>query len=97
MFGGGETWTPASVTHGPDKHKKSLTELDSYAKERWDCLLSYLARGTGKVTQEIIQLLRHAQLCDSDAEARFQFLLLDRASQGKFFLETLKKILIVNN
>ena len=33
-------------------------------------------------SQEIIQLLRHATLCDSDAEARFQFLLLDRASQG---------------
>ena len=49
LFGGGETWTPASTTHGADKHKKSLTELDSYAKERWDCLLSYLARGTGKV------------------------------------------------
>ena len=48
LFGGGETWTPASVTHGADKHLKSLVELDAYAKERWDCLLSYLARGTGK-------------------------------------------------
>ena len=38
-----------------------------------------------KVSQEIIQLLKQAQLCDTDAEARFQFLLLDRASQGTFF------------
>jgi len=86
LFGGGETWTPASETHGADKHGKTLGELDVYAKERWDCLLSYLARGTGKVSQEIIQLLRHAQLCDSDAEARFQFLLLDRASQVWYLL-----------
>lgn len=60
--------------------KKSIQELDTYAKERWDSLLSYLARGNpnGKVSQEIIYLLQHAKLCEADGETRFQFLLLDR-------------------
>ena len=51
LFGGGETGTAANVKLGPDKHKKSVEELDAYSKERWDSLLSYLARETGKVSQ----------------------------------------------
>lgn len=88
LFGGGENWTPATKLHGEDKHKKSIQELDTYSKERWDSLLSYLARGNpnGKVSQEVIHLLKHAKLCEADGETRFQFLLLDRASQVWYLL-----------
>lgn len=83
LFGGGETWTTAKEQLGVDKHQKSIEELDSYAKERWDALLSYLTRESGRVSPEIIDLLKHASLCDANGETRFQFLLLDRSSQGK--------------
>ena len=70
LFGGGETWVSAKEKLGPDKHPKSLDELDAYAKERWDALLSYLTRESGKVSNEIIELLRFANLCDANGQTR---------------------------
>jgi hypothetical protein len=83
LFGGGETWSTAKETLGADKHQKSIEELDAYAKERWDSILSYLTTESGRVSPEIINILKHANLCEASGEFRFQFLLLDRASQGK--------------
>ena len=84
LFGGGETWTTAKDALGPDKHAKSVDDLDGYAKERWDALLSYLTRESTKgIGPEIIELLKYSNLCDANGETRFQFLLLDRSSQVK--------------
>ena len=82
LFGGGETWTTAKEQLGVDKHQKSIEELDTYSKERWDGLLSYLTTQNGRVSPDIIALLKHSNLCDANGETRFQFLLLDRSSQG---------------
>lgn len=87
LFGGGETWTTAKDALGPDKHAKSVDDLDGYAKERWDALLSYLTRESTKgIGPEIIELLKYSNLCDANGETRFQFLLLDRSSQVWYIL-----------
>ena len=45
-------------------------------------ILSYLTQEQGKLSEEVISLLKYAGLCDANGEKRFQFLLLDRSSQG---------------
>jgi len=44
--------------------------------------LSFLTQEQGKLSEEVISLLKYAGLCDANGEKRFQFLLLDRSSQG---------------
>lgn len=45
-------------------------------------ILSFLTQEQGKLSEEVISLLKYAGLCDANGEKRFQFLLLDRSSQG---------------
>jgi len=86
LFGGGETWRPAVETLGVDKNAKTIEQLDAYTKERWDQILSFLTQEQGKLSEEVISLLKYAGLCDANGEKRFQFLLLDRSSQVWYLL-----------
>ncbi|GAB6030558.1 hypothetical protein CHUAL_007424 [Chamberlinius hualienensis] len=88
------------------KHARDVQFLDSYAMERWECVLHYMvgAQTTNKrISADAIRVLLHAGLMKNEGSessnpvitpSGFQFLLMDTASQVWFFivkyLETLE-------
>ncbi|XP_070582185.1 general transcription factor IIH subunit 4-like [Ptychodera flava] len=95
LLGGGEAW--ASAGHlGPDKYARDVQFLDTYALERWECVLHFLvgSKGVDKVSSEVALVLTNSGLMkvseDSGnpviSQAGFQFLLMDTPSQVWFFM-----------
>lgn len=81
----------------PDKYAKDIAFLDSYAQERWECILHYIVQskeGSGGISREVTEILLHSGLVSKDAAdgdtfitaAGFQFLLLDISSQIWYFM-----------
>jgi len=81
-----------------EKHARDVTFLDSYAKERWECILYYMTGAQGVsnigVSEDVAKvlitsgLLTFEELEKSTAitSAGFQFLLLDTSSQVWYFM-----------
>ncbi|KRX38606.1 Rap guanine nucleotide exchange factor, partial [Trichinella murrelli] len=79
-----------TVTVDP-KHQKSFADLDSYASERWESVLKYLAlpsaqseKSVSVETKRVLQDSGLIQLCDSKMQLTsdgFQFILYDRRQQ----------------
>nr|XP_006818429.1 PREDICTED: general transcription factor IIH subunit 4-like [Saccoglossus kowalevskii] len=90
-----DSW--ASSGHlGPDKHARDVEYLDSYALERWECVLHFLvgSRGVDSVSRDIALVLNKSGLMKPMEEggtpvitqAGFQFLLMDTPSQVWYFM-----------
>ena len=81
-----------------ERHARDIDFLDSYAKERWECILYYMTGAQGLsnigVSEEVAGvLITSGLLAFSESErstsitsAGFQFLLLDTSSQVWFFM-----------
>ncbi|XP_023290577.1 general transcription factor IIH subunit 4 isoform X2 [Orussus abietinus] len=100
LLGGGKPWTMSNQLE-TDSKPRDVAFLDSYALERWECVLHYMVgsqQQEGKKYNEIrsdaVRILLHAGLMKRDEEdgspvitqAGFQFLLLDTASQVWYFI-----------
>lgn len=96
LLGGGQPWTGAGALT-QDKHSKDIVFLDSYAKERWECVLHYMVsskEGAARVNRDVVEILLHAGLMKMEAEGEdpfitpggFQFLLMDTPSQVWYFM-----------
>ena len=49
----------------PDKHGKEISFLDSYARERWECVLHFMVgskEATDGVSRDVVEILLHAGL-----------------------------------
>ncbi|XP_071948018.1 general transcription factor IIH subunit 4-like [Antedon mediterranea] len=104
LLGGGQSWSSADNL-GSDKHSRDIEFLDSYAKERWECILHFLvdSRGVDGLSKDIATVVTSSGLMKMHENkarpvitpAGFQFLLLDTPSQVWHFmlqyLETAKK------
>ena len=81
-----------------ERHARDITFLDSYAKERWECILYYMTGAQGVsnigVSEEVAGVLITSGLLSFSETERttsitssgFQFLLLDTSSQVWFFM-----------
>ena len=81
-----------------ERHARDISFLDSYAKERWECILYYMTGAQGVsnigVSEEVAGVLITSGLLSfsetekttSITSAGFQFLLLDTSSQVWFFM-----------
>ena len=94
MCGGGMSWYGNHQLE-PDKKPKTVEFLDSYAKERWECLLQYMVQGNSdsdKVSPDIANLLLQSGMINKSGNEHaitsvgFQFLLLDAPSQIWYFM-----------
>ncbi|XP_033122552.1 general transcription factor IIH subunit 4-like [Anneissia japonica] len=104
LLGGGKSWSSTEQL-GSDKHAKDIQFLDSYAKERWECILHFLvdSRGVDGLSKDIATVVTSSGLMKMHENeprpvitpAGFQFLLLDTPSQVWHFmlqyLETAQK------
>ncbi|XP_077986737.1 general transcription factor IIH subunit 4-like [Glandiceps talaboti] len=95
LLGGGQAW--ASIGHlGPDKHGRGIGFLDTYAIDRWECVLHFLvgSKGVDSVSSDIVMVLTNSGLMKVPegggnliiTRAGFQFLLMDTTSQVWFFM-----------
>ncbi|XP_013394189.1 general transcription factor IIH subunit 4 [Lingula anatina] len=95
LLGGGTSWTSAILE--PDKYAKDIPFLDSYAMERWECVLHFMVaskEAVSGVSRDVVDILLHGDLMrvdESDSQpmitaSGFQFLLMDTASQVWFFM-----------
>lgn len=94
MCGGGMSWYGNHQLE-PDKKPKTVEFLDSYAKERWECLLQYMVQGNSdsdKVSPDIANLLLQSGMINRSGNEHaitstgFQFLLLNTPSQIWYFM-----------
>jgi len=94
ILGGGSPWFAPLP---PDKYNRDAASLDSYASERWECILHYMVGTAGSaenINKDIKDVLLNAKLmkCEDGESAPvisaegFQFLLLDTKSQVWYFL-----------
>ncbi|XP_013137382.1 PREDICTED: RNA polymerase II transcription factor B subunit 2 isoform X2 [Papilio polytes] len=96
LLGGGRPWSMSSSLE-PDSKARDVAFLDSYALERWECVLHYMVGSTQTegISADAVRILLHAGLMTRDAEdgsavitrAGFQFLLLSTAKQVWLFLQ----------
>ncbi|XP_068620323.1 general transcription factor IIH subunit 4 [Battus philenor] len=96
LLGGGRPWSMSSSLE-PDGKARDVAFLDSYALERWECVLHYMVGSaqTEGISADAVRILLHAGLMTRDAEdgsavitrAGFQFLLLSTAKQVWLFLQ----------
>lgn len=97
LCGGGMSWYGNTNDLSPEKSPKSIEFLDSYSKERWECLLQYMVAGSAqsdKVSPEIAKLLVSSGMINLSSDetehhvtsAGFQFLLLDTTAQIWYFM-----------
>lgn len=94
MCGGGMPWYGNHQLE-PDKKPKTVEFLDSYAKERWECLLQYMVQGNSesdKISPDIANLLLQSGMINRSGNEHvitsigFQFLLLDTSTQIWYFM-----------
>lgn len=96
LLGGGRPWSLSSSLE-PDGKARDISFLDTYALERWECVLHYMVGSaqTEGISADAVRILLHAGLMTRDAEdgsavitrAGFQFLLLSTAKQVWLFLQ----------
>lgn len=102
LLGGGNPWVGSGLME-TDKYSKDVEFLDSYATERWECLLHYMVQskeGSGGISKDTIETLKHSGLVKNATltecfitPAGFQFLLMDTASQvWQFMLQYLNTV-----
>ncbi|XP_029157028.1 general transcription factor IIH subunit 4 [Nylanderia fulva] len=95
LLGGGKPWTMSNQLE-TDSKPRDVAFLDSYALERWECVLYYMvgSRLHEGISADAVRILLHAGLMKIDetdgnlviTQAGFQFLLLDTASQVWYFI-----------
>ncbi|KAF7989625.1 hypothetical protein HCN44_008299 [Aphidius gifuensis] len=95
LLGGGKPWTMSNQLD-TDSKPRDVAFLDSYAIERWECVLHYMVGSKQQegISADAVRILLHAGLMNRDEEdgspiitqAGFQFLLLDTASQVWYFI-----------
>ncbi|XP_064649377.1 general transcription factor IIH subunit 4-like isoform X2 [Lineus longissimus] len=96
LLGGGSAWV-GTGNLAPDKHGKDVEFLDSYCKERWECVLHFMVgskEATDGVSRDVVEILLHAGLMKGEpgggapniTPAGFQFLLLDTPTQIWHFM-----------
>ncbi|XP_043283266.1 general transcription factor IIH subunit 4 [Venturia canescens] len=95
LLGGGKPWTMSNQLE-IDSKPRDVAFLDSYAIERWECVLHYMVGSQQQegISADAVRILLHAGLMKRDEEdgspvitqAGFQFLLLDTASQVWYFI-----------
>nr|CAG4644721.1 EOG090X04KD [Leptodora kindtii] len=95
LLGGGNEWNmrlPLEV----DPKSKDAAFLDSYAMERWECVLHYMVGSQQQeaISQDAVRILLHAGLMKKESgetalvitKDGFQFLLMDTSAQVWYFL-----------
>ncbi|XP_011494040.1 PREDICTED: general transcription factor IIH subunit 4 [Ceratosolen solmsi marchali] len=95
LLGGGTSWTMSNQLE-TDSKPRDVAFLDSYALERWECVLHYMVGSQQQegISADAVRILLHAGLMKRDEEdgspvitqAGFQFLLLDTAAQVWYFI-----------
>lgn len=96
LLGGGRAWSQSSTLE-PDGKARGVDFLDSYAAERWQCVLQYMvgAAHSEGISGDAVRILLQAGLMTRDAEdgsavitrSGFQFLLMSTAKQVWVFLQ----------
>lgn len=95
LMGGGNEWSmklPVEV----DPKTKDVAFLDSYAMERWECVLHYMVGSQQQegISADAVRILVHAGLMRKEngessltiTKDGFQFLLMDTSAQVWYFL-----------
>jgi transcription initiation factor TFIIH subunit 4 len=95
LLGGGKPWSMSSQME-TDSKPRDIPYLDSYAMERWECVLHYMVGSQQQegISADAVRILLHAGLMKRDEEdgspvitrEGFQFLLLDTPSQVWYFI-----------
>ncbi|XP_014208985.1 general transcription factor IIH subunit 4-like [Copidosoma floridanum] len=95
LLGGGAPWTMSSQLE-TDSKPRDVAFLDSYALERWECVLHYMVGSQQQegISADAVRILLHAGLMKRDeddgspiiTQAGFQFLLLDTSAQVWYFI-----------
>ncbi|XP_067002573.1 general transcription factor IIH subunit 4 [Anabrus simplex] len=95
LLGGGKPWSMSSQLE-VDSKPRDIPYLDSYAMERWECVLHYMVGSQQQegISADAVRILLHAGLMKRDEEdgspvitrEGFQFLLLDTPSQVWYFI-----------
>ncbi|XP_049788283.1 general transcription factor IIH subunit 4 [Schistocerca cancellata] len=95
LLGGGRPWSMSSTLEA-DSKPRDIPYLDSYANERWECVLHYMVGSQQQegISADAVRILLHAGLMKRDeadgspviTRDGFQFLLLDTASQVWYFI-----------
>ncbi|XP_058790249.1 general transcription factor IIH subunit 4 [Phymastichus coffea] len=95
LLGGGIPWTMSNNLES-DSKPRDVAFLDSYALERWECVLHYMVGSQQQegISADAVRILLHAGLMKRDeadgspviTQAGFQFLLLDTAAQVWYFI-----------
>ncbi|KAG8039152.1 hypothetical protein G9C98_003459 [Cotesia typhae] len=94
LIGGGKPWTMSNQMETDNKPRDEAF-LDSYAIQRWECLLHYMVGSSDQqgISADAVRILLHAGLMNQESDgspvitkAGFQFLLLDTASQVWYFI-----------
>ncbi|XP_001602702.2 general transcription factor IIH subunit 4 isoform X2 [Nasonia vitripennis] len=95
LLGGGAPWTMSKQLE-IDSKPRDIAFLDSYALERWECVLHYMVGSQQQegISADAVRILLHAGLMKRDEEdgspvitqAGFQFLLLDTSAQVWYFI-----------
>ncbi|CAB0039863.1 unnamed protein product [Trichogramma brassicae] len=95
LLGGGQPWTMSNQLDA-DSKPRDIAYLDSYALERWECVLHYMVGSQQQegISIDAVRVLLQAGLMVRDedenvptiTQAGFQFLLLDTAAQVWYFI-----------
>lgn len=106
LLGGGKPWTMSNQLD-TDSKPRDIAFLDSYALERWECVLHYMVGSQQQegISADAVRILLHAKLmkCDEEdgspviTQGGFQFLLLDTAAQVIFCKIFLKCFFFFDN
>nr|CAG4650090.1 EOG090X04KD [Sida crystallina] len=95
LLGGGNEWSIKLPPEG-DPKAKDTSFLDSYAMERWECVLHYMVGSQQQegISTDAVRILVHAGLMRKEngessltiTKDGFQFLLMDTCAQVWYFL-----------
>ncbi|PSN55058.1 General transcription factor IIH subunit 4 [Blattella germanica] len=95
LLGGGKPWSMSGQLES-DSKPRDVPYLDSYAIERWECVLHYMVGSQQQegISADAVRILLHAGLMKRDEEdgsavitrEGFQFLLLDTGAQVWYFI-----------
>ncbi|GLG94312.1 hypothetical protein R5R35_013875 [Gryllus longicercus] len=95
LLGSGKPWSMSSHLE-VDSKPRDIPYLDTYALERWECVLHYMVGSQQQegISADAVRILLHAGLMKRDEEdgspvitrEGFQFLLLDTSSQVWYFI-----------
>ncbi|CAH1782954.1 unnamed protein product [Owenia fusiformis] len=97
LLGGGSPWSGSRAMNDVDKYGKDIKYLDTYALERWECVLHFMVgskEACDGVSKDVVSILLHAGLMKCDAgdslpaitPSGFHFLLMNTAAQVWYFM-----------